>query len=158
MRKKNYWKEVCLLLIGLFLGMLFERHYPTSLPSKKVITIEKDTIVHRDTIYATVVYPLNKKNVLAELKRQKVPHANIVLAQSLLETGKYTSKNCRNKNNLFGIRRNNKYQSYKNWKESIIDYKKSISKRYKGGDYYKFLENIGYAEDPAYTQLLKEIV
>ena len=158
MRKKNYWKEACLLLVGLFLGMLFEKHYPTSLPSKKVITIEKDTIVYRDTIYATVVYPLNKKNVLAELKRQKVPHANIVLAQSKLETGGYTSKICKTHNNIFGLRKGNSYRKYNNYVACISDYKKLISSKYKGGNYYDFLEKLGYAEDPSYTKKLKNLV
>jgi flagellum-specific peptidoglycan hydrolase FlgJ len=99
-----------------------------------------------------------KEKVLAELKKQQIPHANIVLAQSRLETGNYTSKVCKNKNNLFGIRKGNKYKSYNSWKESISDYKRLISSRYKNGDYYQFLERIKYAEDKMYIQSLKEIV
>ena len=83
MRKNNYWKEVCLLLIGSLVGMFVERHYPAAFPTKKVITIERDTLVYRDTLYATHIIPLTKENVLAELHRQEIPHANIVLAQSL---------------------------------------------------------------------------
>lgn len=159
MNKKTYWKEACLLFIGLLIGMFIERNYSgTIIPAKKVITIERDTLVYRDTLYATHVIPLNKENVLAELHRQKIPHANIVLAQSILETGHYTSYNCKNKNNLFGMRKGKDYKSYSNWKESILDYKKLISKRFKDGDYYEFLNKIGYAEDPKYTQLLKNIV
>ena len=162
MRKKNYyWKELCLLLIGIFIGVAVEKYTPCSQPSEKVISIDvkRDTIVHRDTLYVhQTIVPLNEKNVLAELKRQQVPHANIVLAQSKLETGNYTSKVCKNKNNLFGIRKGNKYKTYNTWKESVSDYKRLISSRYKGGDYYQFLKKIRYAENPVYTETLREIV
>ena len=160
-KKKNYWKESCLLLIGIFTGVVIERYTPPSLPSSKVISVDvkRDTIVHKDTLYVKrTIVPLNEKNVLAELKRQKVPCANIVLAQSKLETGNYSSKVCKNNKNLFGIRKNNKYKKYNTWKESITDYKKLISSRYKGGDYYKYLVSINYAEDTEYINKLKELV
>jgi len=160
MRKKSYWKELCLLFIGIFIGVGIEKYFtPSSRPIEKVIDVKRDTIVKRDTLYVhQTIVPLNKENVLAELKRQQIPHANIVLAQSRLETGNYTSKVCKNKNNLFGIRKGNKYKSYNSWKESISDYKRLISSRYKNGDYYQFLERIKYAEDKMYIQSLKEIV
>ena len=161
MRKRNYWKEFCLLFIGIFIGVGIERYSPPSLPSEKVINIDvkRDTIVHKDTLYVKrTIVPLNEENVLAELKKQKIPHANIVLAQSKIETGQYTSRVCRDNKNLFGIRKGNKYKKYNNWKESITDYKKLISSRYKGGDYYKFLEDIKYAENPLYTEILKGAV
>lgn len=161
MRKRNYWKEFCLLFIGIFIGVSIEKYAPNSLPNNRVINIDvkRDTIVSRDTLYVyQTKVPLNEKNVLAELKKQQVPHANIVLAQSKLETGNYTSKVCRTKNNLFGIRKGNKYKSYDTWKESVSDYKRLISSRYKGEDYYTFLERIKYAESRTYVQSLKEIV
>ena len=156
--RKNYWKEVCLLLIGIFVGIGIEKYNPNvSLPKEKVITVERDTIV--DTLYVQrTIISLNKENVLAEIKRQEIPHAHIVLAQSRLETGNYTSKVCKRKNNLFGIRKGNQYKSYNTWRESVEDYKRLISSKYKGGDYYRFLENLGYAEDSMYTTLLKGMV
>ena len=159
MRKKNYWKECCLLLIGLILGCLYQKHFE-SLPVKQDTTIvEKDTIVIHDTIHAkAIVPPLSKESVLKELKKQKVPHANIVLAQSLLETGNYTSKLTKTHNNIFGLRKGNKYRRYNNYIECIADYKRLISSKYKGGSYYDFLNKIGYAENPAYTDILKDMV
>lgn len=159
--KKNYWKEFCLLFVGIFVGIIGSTYYSASLPSNKVITIDvkRDTIVHKDTLYVKqTIVPLNEKNVLAELHRQNVPCANIVLAQSKLETANYTSRVCHANKNLFGMRKNNQYKSYNTWKESIEDYKRLISSRYKGGDYYEFLKRIGYAEDPIYTESLKKLV
>lgn len=156
--RKNYWKDCCLLLIGLIFGCFFQRHLE-SLPIKVTTEIQRDTIVKHDTIYAkTIIPPLNRTNVLAELKKQNVPHANIVLAQSLLETGGYKSNLCRTHNNIFGLKKGNKYRRYSNYTECIRDYKKHISSKYKGGSYYTFLNNLGYAEDEAYTQKLKDMV
>lgn len=156
MRKKNYWKECCLLLIGIFIGTFYERNYNFSLPGKTRIDTLK---IVTDTITAKVIIPpLNEENVLAELKKQNVPHANIVLAQSKLETGHFTSKICKTHNNIFGIRKNNKYKRYSDFTACIADYKKRISSKYKGGDYYAFLKKLGYAEDPEYTEKLKNIV
>lgn len=96
--------------------------------------------------------------VRSELMRQKVPHYEIVLAQVRLETGNFKSKLCKNKHNLFGIKHKGKYAHYSHWKHSISDYKKRISSRYKGGNYYDFLKRIGYAKDPNYIRKLKKIV
>ena len=96
-----------------------------------------------------------KKEVLAELKRQGVPHASIVLAQARLETGNFKSALCRKHHNLFGIKRGRSYAHYATWQQSVADYKKRISSRYKGGDYYAFLRKIGYAQDGKYISKLK---
>ena len=94
--------------------------------------------------------------VKAEIIRQGLPHPEIVLAQARLETGNFTSKQCKTKHNLFGIKHGRRYASYSHWKESVADYKKRISSRYKGGDYYAFLKRIGYARDKLYIHKLKQ--
>jgi uncharacterized FlgJ-related protein len=98
-----------------------------------------------------------KQDVLRELHRQKVPHANIVLAQARLESGNFKSDFYRKTNNLFGLKKGKKYTIYKHWRDSIKDYKLRISSRYQGGSYYAFLTKIGYAENKDYIKLLKEI-
>lgn len=97
-----------------------------------------------------------QEQVAKELQRQQVPHWEIVLAQARLETGNFTSRNCKVRHNLFGIKHNGKYTTYRRWQESITDYKKCISARYNGGDYYAFLRRIKYAKDPQYTNKLKQ--
>ena len=154
--KRDFWKEGCLLLIGLFIGTLYERYIT---PSNNPILV-KDTVVVHDTIIKSIaaIPPLNETNVLKELKKQNIPHAKIVLAQSKLETGGYKSKLCKTHNNIFGLKKGNSYSRYNNYVACIADYKKRISSKYKGGDYYKFLTELGYAEDPEYTQKLKDMV
>lgn len=96
--------------------------------------------------------------VRAELHRQNVPHANIVLAQARLETGNFTSRRCRVDHNLFGMKRGKRYAKYRSWQDSVRDYKERISSRYKGGDYYAFLHRIGYASDKRYTAKVHNII
>ena len=97
-------------------------------------------------------------DVLAELHRQQVPHANIVLAQARLESGNFKSAIYKRTNNLFGIKAGEKYKEYAHWRKSVEDYRKLISSRYNGGSYYDFLENINYATDKNYIKLLNAVV
>ena len=104
---------------------------------------------------AVAVQGQTREQVLAEIQRQGIPHPDIVLAQARLETGNFTSSLCRNHHNIFGIKHHGKYAHYRHWRDSVADYKRSISARYTGGDYYAFLRRIGYAKDPKYFQKLK---
>lgn len=143
-------------LLGGIIGVILFSCFFTHQPVKEIVT-EKQVIVH-DTIVAKVTTPLNDSTLKAELKKNNIKHSNIVLAQAKLETGHYTSKVVKTHNNIFGIRRNGKYKRYDSWQDCVKDYKKCIQSRYNGGSYYAFLEHIGYAEDPAYTNKLKQIV
>lgn len=90
-----------------------------------------------------------------------VKHSNIVMAQAILETGHFRSKVCKDYNNLFGLYNSKKgeYFKFNHWSESVVAYIDYIQRKYKPpGDYYKFLERIGYAEDPEYTSKVKSIV
>ncbi len=104
------------------------------------------------------------KSVYAELVKQDVKHPEIVLAQSLLETGWYQCDGCSmDVNNLFGLynSRKKEYFPYDNWKKSIGGYKRGIQYKYfkkDYQDYYQFLNDIGYASDPQYTIKLKKLV
>jgi flagellum-specific peptidoglycan hydrolase FlgJ len=97
------------------------------------------------------------EEVFLEIKRQNIPHPEIVLAQAIHETGNFTSRLCKVNHNLFGIKYNGRYAKYPNWQASVVDYKEKVSSRYKGGDYYAFLRRIGYASDSQYCNRLKRI-
>lgn len=108
----------------------------------------------------------NKYSVEEFVKRQGVICPDIVTKQVILETGHFTSYNCINRNNLFGLRHRSNvspenpmgYYAFEHWTESVIAYKKWISKRHRIGEtYYEFLERIGYAEAGNYINLLKQI-
>lgn len=99
----------------------------------------------------------NDSLVTCALNYYGVKYPEIVLRQAKLETGNYKSINCKKNHNLFGLynSRTKQYFKFKHWTESVEFYKNNIQRRYQRGDYYQFLENIGYAEDSLYIQKLK---
>ena len=166
--KQQIYQNGFYLMIGLILGALITIiSVPKSSPkpSENTIRIEmvKDSakVTSKDkNVKVAQVKPkvLNETNLRAELVKNNIPHANIVLAQAKLETGNFKSDLVRTHQNIFGLKKGNRYRRYSHWTECVEDYKKCISNRYSGGSYYAFLNRIGYASHPNYTGLLKEMV
>lgn len=104
----------------------------------------------------------NPEEYLIEaLNYYNVQHPEIVYAQAILETGHFKSNVCKKYNNLFGLydSKNKRYYKFDHWSDSIIGYLNYIQYKYTPPqDYYDFLEEIGYAEDPEYVNKLKRIV
>jgi len=87
-----------------------------------------------------------------------VKHPEIVLRQSIQETGWYKCKNCSlSRNNIFGFWYKKKYIEYLDWKDCCRYYLRWQNRHYKGGDYYVFLKERGYASDPNYESLVKAL-
>lgn len=105
-------------------------------------------------------HELNHKNVYNELIAQQIDYPEIVLAQAILETGNYKSYSCTTRNNLFGLRRRDgSYMEFGHWTQSVAAYKKYIQKYQEvPNDYYKFLDDLGYAEDSIYVVRVEQIV
>ena len=102
-----------------------------------------------------------KEGLSEALEYYGILHPKIVYAQAVLETGHFKSSACINDNNLFGLydSKNKRYYKFNHWTESVVAYKDYIQRRYEPpNDYYKFLSDIGYAEDPDYNNKLKRIV
>lgn len=117
---------------------------------------KNDSIVRRINMMS--ILPLTIENVISELIINEIKHIDIVLRQIIWETGHLKSYKARVDNNLFGFRRTDStYMKFDSWSESVEYYKNWQDKRYKGGDYYMFLENVGYAEDSTYIQKLKSL-
>lgn len=101
---------------------------------------------------------LNRGNLYAEIIRQEVLFPKVVLAQALLETGYFSSRVCWELNNLFGLRkRNGEYMRFEKWEDSVAAYRDYVQYKYKGGNYFDFLNRIGYAEDKTYTTKVRQI-
>lgn len=118
----------------------------------------ENVIVKKDSLSVLNVNP--KEGLLFVLIEKEVLFPEIVYAQAILETGNFTSNLCINKNNLFGLynSKRKEFYSFEKWEDSVDAYKKYIQYKYKGGDYFKFLDSIGYAEDPNYIKKLKIIL
>ena len=87
---------------------------------------------------------------------------DLVYAQSILETGYYSSDMCLQKNNLFGLydSTNHTYRTYKYWWESVREYKRLVQDKFKGEtleEYLIFLDTLPYATDTAYITKLKDV-
>ena len=88
-----------------------------------------------------------------------ITDAEIVYAQSCLESGHFSSSIYRKKNNHLGIRRKSGYASYPDWTACLKDYSDRVARRKRDGeDHYTFLMRIGYAEDGEYVSKVKSVV
>ena len=131
----------------------------TSQPT--VMTIPKDSITVKDVELAVYALPFKFKK--------------IVVAQAVLETGLFTSKNFKVNNNLYGMRvpynrmttadtSINGYAHYKKWEESIIDYFLMLSVRNDIKSinteqaYYNYLDYIYSEVGHSYSSQLKAII
>ena len=102
---------------------------------------------------------LTLDNLYKALDKEGVKFPKIVAAQALLETGHFGYKVCLALNNLFGLRRpsDGSYYAFNNWEESVVAYRDYVQYKYTDGDYYRFLKQIGYAEDKHYVEKVKRI-
>lgn len=110
--------------------------------------------------WRTEHFKLSKENLYSELVAQEIDYPEIVLAQALLETDNFKSYSCKVRNNLFGLmRKDGTYMEFDHWTNSVHAYKKYIQK-YKEvpNDYYKYLNDLGYAKDSIYIIRVKEII
>ena len=170
----NYWKTGFILLLGLVVGISIGRVTVSPKPIKENNKIEliitKDSTLTKDSTFKVKVkkstikdtkvslLPLTEKNLKKELIRQGVSHPNIVLAQAKLESNLGKSEVAKRTNNLFGLRKGKRYRRFSHWTQCITAYKNLIQSRYDGGNYYTFLNRIGYAEDSNYTDRLKDLI
>ena len=101
-------------------------------------------------------------------------HKDIVIAQAILETGWFKSKNYQINNNLFGMKQVfsrattadttiNGYSHYPNWRMSVIDYyiKQSVRESIipsSRESYFHYLDKIYSEVGPSYSNQLKDII
>ena len=107
-----------------------------------------------------------KEEVYNYVKEIGIKSPNIVVNQSILETGHYKCKDCSlDHNNIFGFRWKKKYIEFNTWQESCDYYLKWQNKWYKGQDYYSFLgclwkhrdgRCVPYATSEEYVNKLKQ--
>lgn len=111
-------------------------------------------------------YVLNAENIYREIMLNDIKFSDVVLRQSILETGHYTSYNCLERNNLFGMTGGTKtsdnihgYAIYNTWMESVEAYKVWQAERLTPywDNYYTFLTDWNYAESEEYERKLKSI-
>jgi uncharacterized FlgJ-related protein len=102
-------------------------------------------------------------------------YKDIVLAQAILETGWFTSDNCINNNNLFGMKRAysrvttsdtilNGYSHYPNWRSSVVDYfllqavTQDVNPSKSREEYYHYLDRTYSEVGRSYSSQVRDII
>jgi hypothetical protein len=134
--------KLLLLILLLFSSISIDRG------SKPVINNVLDDIIAEQV---NLKNALTFKNIIDGMVRLNLKHIDILVAQIKVETGNL--KHVYN-NNLFGFRHNN-YKSFNTWQDCLLYMEKWQTKKYKGGDYFKFLKDVNYAENPDYIEMVK---
>ena len=146
--------------MGFFSGVLFAAIFIVAGNPKKEAKEETLPIKLEQPEFFLADKP-TKELVKEACEYYNIQHSDIVVAQSILETGHYRSENCKVNNNLFGLFNSNKKEYFKfdHWTSSVKAYKDMIQYRLKENeDYYQFLTRISYASDPDYITKVKGIV
>lgn len=150
-----------LLTLSFFLGR-YQRYQTLEEFEKEVIILNIKEEKERFT----------EEKLIEEIKRLNIKFPHIVLAQSKLETGHFTSEIFLHNNNLFGMKEaklrvntaegtSRGHAYYSSWEESVFDYA-FYQSRYLGqikteDEYFTYL-SMSYAEASDYVRLLKELI
>lgn len=89
----------------------------------------------------------------------QIKHPKIVYKQAILESNSFKSRVFKVHHNMFGFRKYGSvhYMHFKSWEDCVEYYSEWQNRKYKGGNYYQFLIDVRYAEDPKYIQKIKSI-
>lgn len=101
-----------------------------------------------------------------------VQYSDYIIRQAVLETGNFTSTIFMENNNLLGMKHprvrsttsigsNRGHAKYSHWTDSVIDYLLWLryykDRGYNTENYFRFLREVGYAEDPLYIYKLQNL-
>ena len=134
----------------------------TTLIAFHIITVSRSCLETQESFevpeFFTAKYP-TKEYVYQAAVYYGLEYPEVVTAQALLESGNFKSKICKDKNNLFGLydSKNKEFYKFETWQESVVGYRDKVQYKYKGGDYYAFLDRLPYAEAENYTKVVKNI-
>lgn len=154
MKQRVFNVLISLVVLGLGVIVLSDHYKENGPPQYEVVNVK---LVQPEFLLSESP----EEDLIAVMDYYGMKHPEIVYAQAILETGHFRSKVCGEYNNLFGLynSRAKDYYKFDHWSESVVAYLDYIQYRYKPqNDYYKFLSDIGYAEDPEYINKLKRIV
>jgi flagellum-specific peptidoglycan hydrolase FlgJ len=149
-----------LSIIVFIFGWTFKRENKQSYNEEEVL------------IFTAKQNAFTNEKFIDEIKHMNFKFPHIVYAQALLETGRFKKPIFVENNNLFGMKEaiirvntslgtENGHATYKNWRESLIDYAlyyaTYLSRIDNEDDYISYLSQ-KYAEDPNYANKLRELI
>jgi len=141
----KFIREINIFFAGVVTGMVF------------VASLWQNKQTQNEAVFSSFNDTLSESNVLYVLNKINVLCPEIVLNQAKLESACFTSNLALQKNNIFGLYNSSKkeYYTFNHWVESCVAYKWWVQSKYKGGNYYEFLNNLPYATDVNYIEKLK---
>ncbi len=112
----------------------------------------------------------SEQKMISYAKRIGIKYIDVMVAQSRLETGNYTSKVFREGRNLFGMKlperrettavgEHRNHAKYTSWVSSVDDYKiwqSNVLAKVRSKKQYLAYIGKNYAEDPKYLKLIKK--
>lgn len=119
--------------------------------------------------YTPITFIEKYDDMAISLMKENCIPASIIIAISILESGYGTSKLSKNKNNYFGVKKNNYYRSYENDTASFNDFCAIISRK----KFYNLLtqnntmdykiwvnkiKSTGYSESPTWSNKVLHII
>ena len=153
-------RQFCIgLIVGLICGALGYSSFHTCaecelphVPEDTAIVLKQPEFFLSDTITVEGLYKA--------CDYYNIQYPDIVIAQALLESGFFKSDLCLEHHNLFGLynSRTKDYYHFDHWTESVKAYRDKVQYKYKEGDYYEWLQELGYAEDTLYIPKVKNLV
>lgn len=140
--------------IGLLVSVFFSSSvwlYESTPSQEDICSFELNNDIHS--------LELNKENFLKVCEYYDVHHETIVYAQALLESGHFKSNVFKTRNNFLGLwnSREKKYYEFEHWTDCIKGYRDLVQTKYTDGDYYKFLDELPYAQSKHYTETVRKI-
>ena len=147
------------LLVGLIGGALCYSSFHTCVICDKPHIQEDSTTVVLQQPEFFLSDTITVEGLYKACEYYEIQQPDIVVAQAILETGFFKSDLCLKRHNLFGLfnSRTMDFYSFDHWTESVKAYRDKVQYRYKTGNYYDWLERIGYAEDSLYVSKLKNV-
>lgn len=109
---------------------------------------------NQEILKKDIIIKLTPINVYKKIIEYEIEHPKIVFSQVMIETGHLKSQGARIDNNLFGFTKKSGHIKFCSWEESVVYYKEWQDRKYNGGNYYVFLEKVGYATDSLYISKL----
>ena len=158
--KTKQYTIIYILCIVILIGSFYIKNKPEESVESEVLVI----LLEQNKF--------SEEKLITHIKEMNFRFPYIVYAQSVLETGNFSSPVFKENNNLFGMKEakitvtlskgtKRKHAYYTNWRESLYDYGMYYStylyKITTEENYYNYLQQY-YAENPEYVSKLKEII
>lgn len=129
-----------------------------------LVSAEKEVILKTNESFS-------KDKLFIEIDKYSFKYPDIVKAQSLVESGHFSSPVFRQNHNMFGMREamiristsqgsNLNHAYYINWKDCVADralYEAQYLSKLSREQYFSYLDQV-YAEGKGYSQLLKQVI